>query len=227
MSHASTSAGAMTPDQSMMDDFRRPCRTAWVAGVAGILSLGALVDVRLISLSLVALIIGPLGVMLIGKHRDEYTGLKMAWVGALLGPLTLVGGFVSDQVRFRMSVPDGYQALTWYDLEPADPRSQAIISEKAIELAGEKVYLRGYVYPGAARTNLQRFILVRDSGTCCFGGQPKLTDMVVVNFVNQDRINYSWWPRTLGGTLKVKPPSDSQFQGVQMGAYYLEADFLK
>lgn len=211
---------------SLLMAYRRPCRTAWIAGISALLSLGTLGDLRLLPLSLVALILGPLGVMLIGKHKEEFTGLRMAWIGAILGPITLVGGFVSDQVRFRMSVPNDYAALDWYDLEPENPNSLEIISSRATELAGEKVYLRGYVYPGAARTNLQQFILVRDSGTCCFGGQPKLTDMVVVKFVNDERINYSWWPRTLGGTLQIRPPG-KQFNGLQLGAYYLEADFLK
>lgn len=226
MAQATSTYVSPASDDAFELAYRRPCRTAWVAGIAGLLSLGALGDLRLIPLSLVALILGPLGILLIGKHKEEFTGLKMAWIGALIGPLTLVGSFVSDQVRFRMSVPEDYAAMDWYDLEPENPNSMEIISEKAIELAGEKVYLRGYVYPGAVRTNLQQFILVRDSGTCCFGGQPKLTDMVVVKFVNDERINYSWWPRTLGGTLQIRPPG-KQFSGLQLGAYYLEADFLK
>jgi len=207
-------------------DYRRPFRPAIVGGIAGLLSLAALLDLRLTPLSLIAVVLGFFGVLMIRRHPDELTGIRWAWLATVLGPLTLVGSFVGDQVRLRMEIPPGYAYIGWYDLEPDERNSLAIVSERAKELVGQKVYLRGYVYPSATKTNLKQFILVRDSGTCCFGGQPKATDMIIVNFSNDLRVNYSLWPRGLGGTFQIKPPG-RQLAGVKLGAYHLEADVLK
>lgn len=205
---------------------RRRCQTAFVGGIAGLLSLGALLDLRLIPLSLVAVILGPIGWSVIRRHPQELTGSRWAVLGTVLGAVTLFGGFVVDGMRLRWEAPEGYQPITWNELEPDERTPQLMISERANDLATKKVYLRGYVYPGTAKSNLKTFVLVRDSGTCCFGGQPKLTDMIVVNFVNDQRISYSLWPRGIGGTFQVKPPGQ-QLSGLQLGAYYLDADYVK
>ncbi|HAN97914.1 MAG TPA: hypothetical protein DCQ98_11000 [Planctomycetaceae bacterium] len=197
-----------------------------IGGIAGLLSLLTLMNVMLLPLSLTAMVLGPLGLLMIRRHPDEYTGARWGWIGAILGPLTLFGGFVSDSVRLRLEVPEGYELVDWYDLEPDAANQHKIVSDRAADLVGKKIYLRGYVYPGTSKMNLRQFIMVRDSGTCCFGGQPKATDMVIVNFTNDLRVNYSLWSRGLGGTFQVKPPG-RQLAGVQLGAYYLDADVLK
>jgi hypothetical protein len=63
-------------------------------------------------------------------------------------------------------------------------------------------------------------------GTCCFGGQPKLTDMIQVTLADPLRIKYSYQRRKLAGVLKVdrrlKPIS-----GLKGVYYQLEADYVK
>ena len=53
------------------------------------------------------------------------------------------------------------------------------------QLDGQKVLLKGFMYPEKDTVGIRRFLLVKDSGDCCFGGQPKLTDMVHV-VLNKD-----------------------------------------
>ena len=60
-----------------------------------------------------------------------------------------------------------------------------------MELNGKKIFMKGYVYPDGQRTNIKRFVLVADLGTCCFGGQPKLTHMVEVTLRDPYRVEYS------------------------------------
>ena len=90
----------------------------------------------------------------------------------------------------------------------------------------KKVFVKGYVYPDERRTKIKQFVLVPDMGSCCFGGQPKLTDMIQVTLRDPQRINFSYRRRKLGGVLRV----DTQFKPVSgvNGVYYqLDADYVK
>ena len=96
----------------------------------------------------------------------------------------------------------------------------------AIELDGDRVFVKGYVFPGGQKENLKQFVLVPDMGTCCFGGEPKLTDMIEVTLQEPLRVDFSYRKRKLGGTLKV----DSKLKPVSgvNGVYYqLDVDYLK
>ena len=55
-------------------------------------------------------------------------------------------------------------------------------------------------------------------GTCCFGGQPKLTDMIEVTLDEPLRIEYSMRKRKLAGIFKV----DTQLKAIDGlgGVYY-------
>ena len=62
-------------------------------------------------------------------------------------------------------------------------------------------------------------------GTCCFGGNPALTDMIEVTLQPPKHIDFSWRKRKLGGILhvdtKLKPVSGLN------GVYYrLDAEYL-
>ena len=45
---------------------------------------------------------------------------------------------------------------------------------------------------------ITQFLLVRDQGTCCFGGNPKVTDRILVQLSDKEgfafRSSYSKWP---------------------------------
>jgi hypothetical protein len=96
---------------------------------------------------------------------------------------------------------------------------QLPVSPKALELNGKKVFIKGYVYPDGRQSNIKRFVLVPDMGTCCFGGQPKLTDMIEVTLTDPDRIKYSFQKRKLAGELLV----DTQLKPVTgLGGVYFQ-----
>jgi hypothetical protein len=81
------------------------------------------------------------------------------------------------------------------------------------------------VYPGSQTEKLKKFVLVPDMKTCCFGGQPKLTDMIEVTLKDPLRVDFSYKRRGIGGVLKVHKSMQSrqQLTGV---VYELQADYL-
>jgi hypothetical protein len=82
------------------------------------------------------------------------------------------------------------------------------------------------VYPGDKRKDLRQFILVPDKGTCCFGGNPKLTDMIEVTLQDSLRVNYSFRKRGLAGTLRVDTTT-KPVNGLGGVYYQLEADYVQ
>jgi hypothetical protein len=98
-------------------------------------------------------------------------------------------------------------------------------------LDGQKVFLKGYMFPGSKNHEVREFTLCRDSGECCFGGQPKPWDMVRVIMKDPPRAENTTWQRKVAGVLRVLP--DQQVQRIEEGGvahqlfFFLEADHLK
>ena len=47
-------------------------------------------------------------------------------------------------------------------------------------LDGQRIFIKGYMYPTKELEGLNSFLLVKDTGQCCFGGNPAITDMIMV-----------------------------------------------
>ena len=79
-------------------------------------------------------------------------------------------------------MPDGYIRTGFWELQPDPDRPELPVSPKSLELSGKKIFIKGYMHPGVSSSGkVDRFILVPDMGTCCFGGEPKATDMIEVH----------------------------------------------
>ena len=91
------------------------------------------------------------------------------------------------------------------------------------------IFIKGYVHPAIATSGkVDNFILVRDYGTCCFGGQPPPTHMMEVKIVgNAPRVKYSTTVVRLAGKFRVMPPQSRESLDVKNVIYYLEADYVK
>ena len=120
-------------------------------------------------------------------------------------------------------VPLGYERISYAELQANETGAPVPASAKALD--GKKVFIKGYVYPGAQTQGIQRFVLVRDNGTCCFGGaMPKLNDMVDVKLADSLRVNYSTGVFRVAGTFRVQP---TDAPGLGQVLYQLDADYVK
>jgi hypothetical protein len=180
-------------------------------------------------LALFAAILGLNAVLTIRRYPAEYTGSRLAWTGFLGGALLLfVGGGVATYTRLT-EVPDGYESISFDgDLAPDPDAPELPISPKAIDLSGKPVFLKGYMHPGVASSGkVNHFILVRDFGTCCFGGQPKATHMVEVYIPDGvDRVAYSTRRLKLSGTFMLAD-RPSQSLGLTNVWYHMKVDQVK
>lgn len=176
---------------------------------------------------ILGIIIGVRGIWSIKKHPDEYVGMPIAVAGVVLCVLTWVGGWSWLTYDYMTEVPPGYARLTYSQLQPDVKTAPGTlqIPQSAMDFNGKRVFVKGYVYPGATTSNIKTFVLCRDNGDCCFGGKPKLTDMILVELVDPLRLRYSPNLQKLAGTFRVKPGQATENLGGVL--YQLEADYLK
>lgn len=205
--------------------YRALSRAAVTSLVLAILSLGALLFPTLLILPMVGMVLGLVAIRSIKKYPDEWSGSTIAHLAVIACMVLLVAGTVLHVTEYLWEVPDGYQRISFADLQPLEERPELPISPKALDLNGKQIFVKGFVYPDGQQNSIKRFVLVPDRGTCCFGGQPKLTDMIEVT-LHSDEIRYSLQMRKLAGTLHV----DTRLKPVNGlgGVYYrLDADHVE
>jgi len=201
------------PEVAEIAQYRSISRAAIVSLVLGLVSIAGLAFASLLVLPVVGLVLGLVGLSTIRRYPTEYTGTKIATTGILLCTGLFLGGAGWHTYDYMTEVPAGYIRTGFWELQPDPDRPELPISPKSLELTGKKVFIKGYIHPGvASRGKVDRFILVPDMGTCCFGGDPKATDMIEVFIPDAaNRLAYSRTRVKLAGTFEV-----SQFASQKM-----------
>jgi hypothetical protein len=172
-----------------------------------------------------AILLAARALWVIYQNPTEFTGRRLAIVGLVMGSVFLVAGLGLAGVVYATEVPEGYTRISYQQLQPHEDSPGQIMPPEVKELDGKKVFIKGYVYPGAQQQGIKQFVLCRDNGECCFGGNPKLTDMILVNLVDPLRLTYSRRLQRLAGTFHVKPAQGTDGLGGVL--YQLEADYLQ
>jgi len=175
-----------------------------------------------------ALVLGLAGRRAVRRYPTEYTGARLALTGIVGGLLLLVTGSAAAAFTYKTEVPEGYARVGFWELQPDPEEPELPISPKALELSGKSVFIKGYMHPGVSSMGkVNHFILVPDMGTCCFGGQPKPTDMIEV-YVPEGKPRVAYAPRRikLAGTFMLadRPTQSLGLKGVW---YHLQADLVK
>ncbi len=195
--------------------------------ILGVLSLPALLFAKLLVLPIAGILIGAYSLFTIRRRRDELLGYNLARIGLAMSVAIFGFGSVANAYAYATEVPDGYTRISFAELQPDPATPQFPIPASALKLDGQPIFIKGYVHPGVdRRRGIKQFILVPDMKTCCFGGQPKLTDMIEVTLKDPNRIDYSFARRKLAGTLRVSPYK-KQVAGLDGVYYQLEADYVR
>lgn len=205
--------------------YRAVSKAAIVSLILGLASAFGLTSVTLLSLALVGLALGLIGWRGIVRYPAELTGKPLAILGVVLSSVFFVAGAAKHTHEYATEVPEGYERISFRELQP-EKKSRMPIPPRALELSDKQVFVKGYLYPDGQQENIRRFVLVPDMGTCCFGGQPKLTDMIEVTLEEPLRVSYSMRKRKFAGILKVDPQL-KPVSGLKGVYYQLQADYLR
>lgn len=179
----------------------------------------------LLSLSVVGIACGLMAISAIRQFPREYAGLALAQAAVALNALVLVAGCSIHTYIYFTEVPDGYERVAFYELE----RTKGVDAptDKAIEIDGKEVFLKGYIHPASGNGDLKRFILVPDLGTCCFGGQPRSSSMIEVLLSGNKTVRYGRTKLKLAGKFEINKSLRTVSEIDNLVFYRLRADYLK
>lgn len=213
----------VAPSNQTQVSYRALSPLAVVSLSCGLLSIVALLDWPLAIVPGVGIVAGLWSLARIRSRPDELAGGRLALWGVALSLAFVSVGWGRLGYIYYTEVPEGYERIGFSQLQP-DPRVRdQIFPPGALALDGQKVFIKGYVMPGPQTTGIRAFVMVPDSGTCCFGGTPKLTDTLKVKLLEPLTFDYDGIRQHgVAGVLRVIP------QAASTGAiYYLEADYMR
>jgi|GEM_PF-239800 len=132
----------------------------------------------------------------------QRSGAPAAYAAMAISAGCLFGGLGWHIYDYATEVPAGFTRLSYATLQP-DERGTAAWTDTINALDGQPVFIKGFMYPGNRKSNIQAFILCRDKGDCCFGGNPKITDRVLIQLSDPQGIDLSDGMQKFYGTFRV------------------------
>jgi hypothetical protein len=213
-------------DAEQFEQYRALSTSAVAALIVGLLSSLAILDWTLVAVPLIGVATSAFAVWKVKRHSDELTGLTLARAGLGLSLLFVVAGPSWLAYVYATEVPQGYERISYAELQPDPEQIGQKVPPEALGFEGKRIFIKGYVYPGRDKDGIRQFLLVRDQGDCCFGGNPKVTDRIAVTLADPLRLTYTPRLHKVAGTFHVEPSSEA------LGAkgavfYHLKADYVE
>lgn len=203
---------------------------AAVTAVLGFFSLGALITEFALPFAVFGVVLGILATRQISRSNGEYSGTWLVRIGLALCVLCLLGGSAFHAYVYATEVPEGYTRVSFVsdiakkDFIVREGRQDFHPDVKALD--GQQVFLKGYMYPDERLNGIRQFILCKDSGECCFGGKPALTDMIFIDIAaDNPAATYYDGLVSVAGTFMVAP--DLRRAGELKPAYKIDASHFE
>lgn len=200
----------------------RPLSSLAVSSLAlGILSLIGIFLWIVLPVAVLALALGVLALASIRKWQGEYTGSGVAIAGILFSAIAMCAGAYVQVNAYRHEVPQGFDRISFIrDISAKQfvtGRKGTQVNPEVEALVGKKIFFKGFVYPTDQQTELTSFLILKDSDQCCFGGKPKLTDMVGCVMTNGKTCNYLAGRVSVAGTFRLNP----KYTGQELDPIYM------
>ena len=160
--------------------YRALAGVAIAAAVLAVCSPLAFLDWWLAVVPVLGIVLSFVALRDIAARPDVLTGRRLSLAAMAFSALSLVGGLGYLAMVYAAELPEGFERLNYALLQPLDGDPPDAVPETARAMDGRNVLLKGYMYPGKQQQGIKQFLLVRDQGDCCFGGNPKITDRVLV-----------------------------------------------
>jgi hypothetical protein len=79
-----------------------------------------------------------------------------------------------------------------------------MITPQIEALAGQRIRIRGFIYPTPQKRGIRQFVLVRDNQECCFGQGAALYDCILVEMAEGKSAEYTIRPVAVEGTFEIR-----------------------
>jgi hypothetical protein len=194
-----------TQDPAAAFEYRAVSSAAVSCLALGLLSALATLDWWLALVPAAGVALGVVALGQIRRRREELTGAAMAKIGLVLCVVLWSVGWARLGTIWATEVPDGYQRISYTDLQPDPNIPGQVVPSSAQALDGQKVFVKGFMYPTSRQQGVHSFLLVRDEGTCCFGGNPKITERIQVVLADPKGTTSALGVRKVAGVFRIRP----------------------
>jgi hypothetical protein len=92
-----------------------------------------------------------------------------------------------------------------FPMEKTDAFAESMLTDSVKSLFGQRIRIRGYMYPTPLKRGLKQFVLVRDNLECCFGPGAALFDCVLVSMQEGATATYTIYPIAVEGEFRFEP----------------------
>ena len=202
------------------EDYRALSGVAIAAAALAVVAPLAFVDWWLAVVPILGMVLGSVALRDIARRPDALTGRPLAIGAILVSAAALAGGISRLAMVYAAELPAGFARLSYAELQPLPGDPPDAVPDTALAVNGRDVLLKGYMYPGKQTQGIRQFLLVRDQGDCCFGGNPKITDRVLVQLAEPAGIDFTPRLVKLAGKFHVRPAGAPEIGGGVL--YHLE-----
>ena len=187
-----------------------------IAGLVGLLSeLGLLV-------SFFGSVIGLIALIKIKRSAGALGGFVLATLGFLLSTTILFGGSAMHVYNYKTELPPDHLRVNF----PREISKRQFVMDSGVReihpdikpMLGKKIFIKGWMYQTLKDEGIKQFVLLKDSGECCFGGDPKPYDMMQVTMAPGTTTKSYGSMVAVAGVLQADP---SAAPGAPV--YFLEA----
>ena len=207
-------------DREADGQYRAISGVAIAAAALALASPLAFFDWWLAVVPVLGMVLGSVALRDIARRPTALTGRPLALAAILVSAVALGGGLVRLATVYAEELPEGFERLSYAALQPLPGDPADAVPEAALAADGRDVLLKGYMYPGRQTSGIRQFLLVRDQGDCCFGGNPKITDRVLVTLAEPAGIEFTPRLVKIAGRFSVRPAGAPDVGGGVL--YHLE-----
>ena len=134
----------------------------------------------------------------------------MAAIGLVLCSTLCASGAYLEYNAYMTEVPAGHLRVNFpVDISKKEfeyEGSRRRIPKDVTKLLERKIFIKGWMMPSMRSQGLSKFVLIKDSGDCCFGGDPKAFDHIEVTLPEgQTTDAYGTGMIFVTGTLHANP----------------------
>ena len=189
-------------------DYQPMPLSAPVALFLGIAAFSGLMGLFGLGLAVVGILVSLGSCLQIKSSQGRYSGTKMALTGGVLSGFFLILGtnfMISD---YKAELPPGYQRVN-FPREIAEKGFVTVDGRRELHpevkpFVDQRIFLKGYIWESQNYEN-NRFVLLKDDGKCCFGGNPAPNDMIEVRLEEGTPFRYISGLVSVAGVFRADP----------------------
>jgi hypothetical protein len=213
------------PAPAEPDLYRAISGTAIAAAAVAVLSPLVLIGWSFAAVPVVGLVLAAAALGDISRRPTAVAGRGLALAALAGSGISLVGGLAYLATVYAAELPEGFARLNYAMLQPLPGDPPTAVPDSAREMNGRDVLLKGYMYPGSKQRGITEFLLCRDQGDCCFGGQPKITDRVLVRLSDPKGVDFTQRLVKIAGRFRIEPAGTADLGGGVL--YHLDQSFTR